>query len=255
MNHPIPEQLRNTEYRFFLIGNNSKFPIEKRWNKDNNYMFFEEKLIKHINRGGNVGVATGYGQLIVIDFDNKEYQTNKEELLPKTFTTRSANKGLHHYYYILTDSMIKKIGIDLKDERVADIQASSCGLTIPPSKINKKYYSIVDESPINKISLKLLKKIFDLDKVLNARQRNTNFSTEEQPIKIQEAIDLFKKIGIPRTADRFYKCPHHKMSGLGNMHIFSNGSIHCFHCGAHYHSAKHFLDYWEQKNGGIKILI
>ena len=251
-------------------------------------MFFEPKLINHIQRGGNVGVSTGFGRLIVIDFDFAEYQKEKEGLMPNTFTTKSAGKGLKHFYYLLKGEMFAKIGVDnywmdgkklspaeqdkllksttgrhrqelideggLVVERVADIQAGRCGLTIPPSKINGKYYSVVRDEEIVEITVSQLSTIFDLKYFRKARQRRTNFSDEEQPIKIQEAIDLFKKLGVPRASERHFRCPLHTMKGNGNLWVGNDGSIHCFHCGFHKDSAADFLRWWEERDG-VKIQI
>ena len=254
MRHPIPEQLRNPDFRFFLIGRGSKFPIEKRWNNDNNYMFFETKVANHIRGGGNVGVCTGFGRLVVIDFDDADFQKEKESLMPDTFTTKSAGKGLKHYYYLLKGEMFAKMGIDRGDVRVADIQAGRCGLTIPPSKIGGRFYSVVRDEEIAEITVPELSKIFGLKSFRKARQRRTDFSDEVMPLKIQATIDLFKKVGIPRTDNRHFRCPLHPMKGKGNLWVGDQGEIHCFHCGFHKESAEKFLEWWEERDG-VKIQI
>src|SRR3990167_11187329 len=78
----IPLQLQNPELRFYLIGTNSKLPLEKSWNKDNCFFYKHTKLLGH---QGNYGVATGYSNLIVIDFDDKEYHEQMKSKMPKTF--------------------------------------------------------------------------------------------------------------------------------------------------------------------------
>ena len=232
MFNKIPQQLKNPNFRFFLLAKNKKVPpIEKFWNSKNNYMFFESKLLNHIFKGGNIGIVTGIDSLIVIDFDDKDYQNLKIKLLPKTFVTKSANKGLQHRYYFLDDKMIKKIGIDYvkcaycngkgifpnvgrncpmcgkrkfslhkssKCYRLADIQAKGYGAVCPPSHIKDKCYSVVDDKPIAYIDCKTLNKVFGIKEFKEARKRS--FKTEEiQPKKIQEILDgkiLFKIILI-----------------------------------------------------------
>ena len=87
----VPKQLQDPDFRFFLIGNNSKLPIEKSWNKLNCYPFFHEKLIAH---KGNYGIVCGRGSLIVIDFDCREFYNTVAHKLPPTFTVLSASKQL-----------------------------------------------------------------------------------------------------------------------------------------------------------------
>ena len=112
MKREIPEQLKNSNFKFFLVKKNEKLPLEYKFNSENCYLFFEPKLRNHLLKEGNIGVICGYGGLIVIDFDDADYQKEKENLLPKTFTCKSAGKGLKHFYYILKGDMIKKKGLD-----------------------------------------------------------------------------------------------------------------------------------------------
>lgn len=272
MNNPLPGQLRDPEYRFFLAPANQKNPYEVRWNDENNYSFFEEKLTNHIAKGGNVGICTGFGNLIVIDFDDKDFQQQLEHKLPRTFTVKTAVKQLKHFYYHLGGEMIARQGLDkviyfgkeislrdfqdlkrsvsmarlrelqeqhnLEISRILDIQAGRCGVTCPPSKIDSRFYSVIDETPIQSIDVSTLSEIFGLDNFKQPKQYG-EFNIP-QPKKIQEAINLMKELKIQQTGPRHYKCPFHKMSGKGNMHIFDDGSIFCFNCQFHANSAQHF---------------
>lgn len=251
MKNPLPEQLHNTEFKFFLAQAEQKKPFERLWNSTGNYNFFEEKLITHIRAGGNVGVCTGYGRLIVIDFDNAQYQKLKEKLLPRTFTIKTAGKGLKHFYYLLKGEMIKKIGIGLEN-RICDIQAGRCGVMTSPSKIGRRFYSVVEDRAIEEIDRDLLTEVFNIKSFRRPSNRINN-SNEIFPEKIQETIELLLKLGVPRTKGRHFKCPFHNMEGAGNMHVNSDGGLYCFHCMRGYSSAKDFKSKWEAKNGGIVI--
>lgn len=252
MNKKIPVQLMNDTFRFFLVGNNAKRPIQKCWNTSNSHMFFEDTFLNHLKQGGNAGICTGYGSLIVIDFDDIRYQRLKEPLLPKTFTVKTALKGLHHLYYILDDPMIKKVGIGL-EHRLADIQAGKDGIIIPPSSINDKCYNVVEDRNIAHITCKTLNAVFGIKDFKVSRRRKFK-ELEPQPEKIQAAIDLFKKLGIPRTKNRHFQCPFHKMNGTGNLFVMSSGGIYCFHCLDYWGGVDDFKSKWEEKNGGIIII-
>ncbi len=261
MKKEIPEQLQNPAYRFFLVRTGirwGKLPLEKRWNSDNCYMFFEPKLKQHIESGGNVGINTGFGNLIVIDFDDKEFQESKAHLLPKTFTVRTACKRLKHMYYNLKGDMISKRGIDRcqmiddglqnpkskiqhpESVRVADIQASRCGIICPPSKIGSRMYSVISEKPVANISREMLTKVFGISNFWKAHRRRIYGNV--QPKKIQEAITILKELGVDRTQDRHYRCPYHKMHGNGNLWIGDDGSLHCFNCSRHWDSIYDFME-------------
>lgn len=266
MKNKIPKQLHSPDYRFFIAGRNKKTPIEKLWNSKNNYMFFEPKLMEYLNNGYNVGVCCGFGNLIVIDFDDADYQKQIEPKLPKTFTVRTAGKGLHHKYYILKGDMISKVGIDTikpngytimnrnKDgspniHRVADIQAGKYGVICPPSKIDRKYYSVIDNSPIAEITKEKLTKIFNLTESKFKSVNNRSYDAKPQPELIQKAMDLFELLEIKRTGERHFKCPFHKMTGNGNLHIFDNASLYCFHCQKSFKTYEHFVIYYYEVFG------
>jgi hypothetical protein len=93
----IPTQLQRPEFRFILV--NGKHPQEELWTTKNNYQFSDPKLIRHISQNKNYGVCGGYGDLLIIDFDNEELQNIALSILPKTFSVKSGGKGLLHLYY------------------------------------------------------------------------------------------------------------------------------------------------------------
>ena len=244
----LPERLKNPAFRFYLCGRNSKIPTKesKLWNSENNFKFFEPILIGHILKGKNVGIVTGFGNLIVIDFDCPDYQKQKENLLPLTFTTRTAGKGLKHFYYILQVDMIKKIGIYIDNKRVCDIQADRCGIICPPSTINRKSYDVIEDAPIAEIDYDTLSRVFGIQKFRIHCERK--FEDKPNPKAVQEALGLFKKLGIPRNGDRHFKCPYHKSVGGHCLWIDPKGSIFCFHCQRHWKNANMFEALWGLEN-------
>ena len=89
----IPKQLQKDCYRFILLRPRDKIPIEKGWQTTNNYRYDDPKLLSHIERGGNYGVCTGYGNLLVIDCDNPVIEKMVEDNFPQTFKVHK------HYYF------------------------------------------------------------------------------------------------------------------------------------------------------------
>ena len=79
----VPPSLQNMSFRFCLV--NGKIPIEKDWQNSNNYPYNHPKLCLHQNRG-NYGVLGGYGNLLILDFDNIEAQEESLPQLPPTFS-------------------------------------------------------------------------------------------------------------------------------------------------------------------------
>ncbi len=236
----IPNRLRDPNFRFFLIPRGKKIPLEKKWNSDNSYPFFHSKLIKHINAGGNYGICTGYGNLIVLDFDSWSYYEKVSKKLPYTFTIQTANKKTYHKYYYLKGEMIKKVGIDdARKKRVLDIQAYHAGIVAPNSTYNRRYYEIQYDDPIAEISLELLKATFKFDE---KKPREYKGETKSDLKKVQKVIDILLHNKIKRTNERHFECPFHSMEGGGNMFVFDDGHLHCFHCSRHYKNIHNFVD-------------
>lgn len=117
----IPKQLQNLDFRFLFLKEKGKEPLPQmiNWQNESNVPFNNPMLEFHINGGGNYGIIGGYGNLILIDTDNKEIE-KIAETLPETFTikTGSPEEYKKHYYYIC-DKAIK--GIRLSKEKVGDL--------------------------------------------------------------------------------------------------------------------------------------
>ena len=244
MKRQIPLQLQSPEFKFALVKKNEKPPYEPKWNSDNCYFHFEPKLLNHLLQGGNLAAICGYGNLIVIDFDDENYQKEKAPLLPKTFTCRSAGKGLKHFYYILKGEMISKIGIGVA-KRLCDIMGNKSPITCPPSSINGRLYSIVDDTPIQEIGYEALSKIFGVG--LRKRELKAEINYEPQPKKVQEAIDTLKQLGVKRAKANRFHCPFHESNGTGNLSVAPDGGIRCFHCEKSFRDAYNFENYFNKK--------
>ena len=244
MKREIPDTLKNPDFRFYLIATNKKIPIEPKFNTENCYRFFEPKLRNHLLRGGNCGIICGFGNLIVIDFDDADYQLQKASLLPKTFTCKSAGKGLKHFYYILKGDMISKIGIGL-DKRLCDIQADKSPITCPPSSINSKCYSVVDNAPIAEIDYETISRIFEIN--LLKKHLKGEISYEPSPEKVQQMIDILLKLKVERKGKTRFACPFHESNGSGNLVVLPNGKSYCHHCSRTFSNPLNFKRYFEKQ--------
>lgn len=148
----ISNQLKREEFRFIKL--NGKVPIEKEWQTKNNYKFNDPILIEWLSKNNNYGIVCGYGNLIGIDFDNKEFQDKYYPLLPKTFTIKSGSGNYHLYYFC--DKFI-----NVKINNKMDIQSNAkqlvgCGSTHP----NGNKYVIENDLPISDITFNLIEEIF-----------------------------------------------------------------------------------------------
>jgi len=194
----IPEQLRKKDYRFLRVKGKQKIPLDKGWNEGNNYTHDEKELEEHIKNNGNYGVATGYGQLLVIDFDDQEFQEALFSQLPRTFAVKTGSGGLHLYYK--TDDTTSSKITTTEGKTLADIQGTGkqvigAGSTHP----NGNKYSVLVNAPITKIPRTRLNSIL-----------NTN--------------------GHKRRANgRMRKCPYHDDKNA-SLITYDDETFYCFGC-------------------------
>jgi hypothetical protein len=245
-----PNQLKSESFRFYLAANNKR-PLEQKWNSTNALKHDDLKLLEH---NGCYGICTGYGGLIVVDFDDREYYDKVKRLLPHTFCVKTAIKQLYHLYFILDGEMINKVGIDIDGKRVCDIQAAGAGIIAPESYISMpdgtdRYYRIVTDVPIAHISLAKLKEVFQFQE---SKKREWNGMTRTDPEAMQQAMITLHQRGIRRRGAYKYECPFHKMSGGGNLVLFRDGALKCFHCDSYWSSISWFIQDLDKTKGEAK---
>lgn len=110
----IPETLQRPEFRFVKLKTFEKKAFEVGWTTTANYPYDSGDLQSWIAKGGNYGVSTGIGGLLVVDIDNvaRMKELGILERMPETYTVRTRSGGLH-FYYICADFDKKRIMYDL----------------------------------------------------------------------------------------------------------------------------------------------
>jgi len=94
----IPSKLNKKEFRFIKLRGTTKEPLERNWTSGTNYTY--EDISDWVANGNNYGVATGYGNLLVIDCDVELADEFVKNNLPETFSVKTGSGGLHYYYYV-----------------------------------------------------------------------------------------------------------------------------------------------------------
>ena len=228
----IPSQLQKEEFRFVLINPKEKAPFEKMWQLENNYSFDSPRLIEWISKGGNYGVIGGYGNLLIVDFDNKEFEEKISCYLPDTFTIRTG-KGGTHKYYLCDDPQSFKI-LDVNKNTLADIQGKGkqvvgVGSTHP----NGNLYSVCDDKPIATLKISALKIV--LGEYLNEKNQFKPRKKEEQICEeIKRRISLSSIMGgygyDLNKSPTMCKLGHDSAGKKCFSWSDSTGLWYCFHC-------------------------
>lgn len=112
----IPLRLQREELRFIKLKTWEKKAFEVGWTTSATYRYDDPKLLNWMAKGGNYGVACGFGGLLIIDIDQVERMKelgilDKLNALP-TYTVRTRSGGLH-YYYFCPDFDKKRVMCDL----------------------------------------------------------------------------------------------------------------------------------------------
>jgi len=156
----IPQRfLSNPDMRLIKLGMHSKKPIEEEWTTKNNYPPDSQEILNHIKKGYNYGVATGFGNIIVLDWDDMEIRRSFLRVLPTdTFQVMTGSNKSHHYY--ITD-FPDNFSITIGSRHVLDVRGKG-GQVVGPNSIHpdtKKPYKIALDLPFAYIKMEDLKKI------------------------------------------------------------------------------------------------
>lgn len=238
----MPKQLCNPEFRFYLIKQNEKIPIERHYTTINCYPFFHTKVIEHLKANGNIGILTGFDNLIVIDFDDRGYyrKTNPRKNLPLTFCVKTANKKMYHLYYYLKGEIFQTIGVDVDKKRMVDIMGAKGKVVCPPSSIDRKYYTVVSDLPIAHITLNEIMAIFKVKPKRSVEYTGKQGKCDNEAV--MKAIEVLKHNNIIQNGERHFKCPHHPSIGGKCLYIGDDGHLFCFHCKVWYQDVHKFVD-------------
>lgn len=226
----IPAQLQRPEFRFIKLAAKEKRPVEADWPKSKNYSFDDERLQKHIGAGGNYGVLGGFGDLLIIDFDDAAFQEKHLPLLPETFTVRTGS-GKYHSYYICAGAKSHKL-LDAEKNTLADIQAAGKQVVGPGSTHpNGSRYIIEKDLPIAPISYAGLRYVFN-EHIVEDKARTASVRWPGDSV-----VAKIKSFGLTRVLQHYgYSADKLQMCRLGHdskgQHCFSqNGELwYCFHC-------------------------
>lgn len=151
----LPIQLQNPQFRFTRVVKDTKQPLDKAWGKTGNFVFDSPEYISH---DGNTGILLGkkYG-IISIDLDKKgdnpffeETVNLVEALLPKTFAYQTPSGGRQYLFF--NDELEKIIDLTKQEKHCGELRGNGQSM-IPPSIINGNAYKIINDLPINKVSL------------------------------------------------------------------------------------------------------
>ena len=156
----IPRQLERPEFRFLLVQERAKRPVESQWTTINNYCFDGRKLRDWLSKGRNYGVCCGYGHLVVVDSDDPFIAERSQEKLGATFRVRSGSgRGFHDYFTV--EGMQKKEIFERDGKHLGEAQFVG-QMVVGPGSIHPSggLYEIVNDGSIRDVTVQKFKAAF-----------------------------------------------------------------------------------------------
>ncbi|MEK6827067.1 MAG: phage/plasmid primase, P4 family [Nanoarchaeota archaeon] len=148
-NLKLPKYLQNEKFRFIKLKKNSKEPVSGEHWKDHLLKYNDPELISWLKKGGNYGVVGGYGDLRILDIDNKELAESMYKRID-SFTVQTCG-NLYHFYFTseYEENHAYKNG-EIRSNNLY-VVGPNC-YAIDKKKGHKGYYTLVKDIEIKKIS-------------------------------------------------------------------------------------------------------
>lgn len=220
--------------RFIKLLRRGKKPIEKGWNDQNNYSYNSAQIQQRLKEGGNVGLLTGVNGLLVVDFDDKKLQDEVLHQMPVTLTQKTGSGGLHLIYRATEGAVSSFKVVDEQNNTRADIQAKDRMIVIAPSiHPNGKPYELINNEPIQTISVKEIRHIFEPYIIVGSNAEKKQYlasganTIQEQKPDLKNTLWRFG-VDVSRNPTA---CPWHN-SKKGQCFGFNEEKQiwHCFGC-------------------------
>ena len=202
----IPKQLQNPDFRFIKIPKDSKAVTDESWNKEGgaNFRHDDPELLSHIESGGNYGIVGGFGNLVIVDEDVKEWEhaieAIEERISTKTFGVKTASGGRHRYFIIEEGDIGDKAYINLEygGNHAGEVRGGSrdgkrAYVVCPDSRLGEKKYEVFDGSPIAKVSRD---ELFGWlrDMIPSKAEASESFGSKKPTIRFIDAPKTFREL-------------------------------------------------------------
>ena len=182
-------------------------------------------MLKHIQGGGNYGIATGFGNVVVIDSDHPRTQECVEEFLPKTLQV-TTGKGTHNFFFCadLKDKIILNnddMGRHYGEVQTVGQQVVGAGSTHP----NGHLYKLKHDADIQTVTEEQVK--VALSQLM--KRPKITISKEETDLDLHMSDVIGTSSLTPREHEHHGKHPvHGSDSGFNFCVDFNKDVWHCF---------------------------
>ena len=202
------EQLCNKKFRFIKIVGGTKRPAEENWTMENNYKYNDKEFTSYLKTAKSYGVLCGYGNLAIIDCDEKEIASNIFMHLPSTLTIQTGSGG-KHFYFIIKGLRNKIVMTDDKNKHWGEIQFSGAqALGAGSLHPNGEHYKVLQDNEIATITKE------QLDKVIKSyvKTKKSFISNSGINFSIENVAKHIKGLDVNAAGELQGKHPKHGSS-------------------------------------------
>ncbi|MBE3128650.1 MAG: bifunctional DNA primase/polymerase, partial [Actinobacteria bacterium] len=214
----------------------AKVPQEAAWQSVNNYKFDDPALLKHIERGYNYGVATGYGGLAIFDDDTADREMTNLFLsnIGETAEVKTGSGSFHEY--IKPIGMTKKIIFYNKDGHHKGELQWKTQQCVGPSSIHPTGipYTVNKDIPILEVPIEKIEEIFKefipvKEKVIREHKIIDWNGERVQDIPVTNVVST---VGLHDMGNGNLQGSHpsHGSSTGMNFRMTSNNTWYCYRC-------------------------
>jgi len=188
----IAEQLRREVFKFIPLRIGEKIPLETEWQK-NNYKYSDPHLTELLGRGYNVGLCCGFGNLVVIDADTKDFLEHLKEKLPETFTVKTP----HGYHFYLFCSLSRPIICNVGSHHYGEVRNWGQQIVAPNSVVNGVEYRVVRDREI--VDVEESELLRTIEKFVPKRREivHDKLTIEKKPTIITKPMEAAIESGVP----------------------------------------------------------
>jgi len=187
----LPLQLQNRDFKFILLKERGKEPLDSNKWLDNLLEFDNPKLLEHLKNGGNYGIVGGYGRLRIMDVDKPEYAERIFDAMD-TFAVRTGRGGIH-FYFLSDYNTNHKFKDNTGELRADNMYVVGPGSTHPSGNS----YIVFDDRSIREIREEELKGIIKKLVMPNPINKTIPVEGSTRPHTLPDFIDALIRSGVP----------------------------------------------------------
>jgi len=203
----LVQRLNGLGPRFVKVEKMEKRPFEDDWQKPENLMYADDpRLQEWLRKGGNYGIAAGYG-LAILNADHEEIKQIVESKFPSSLTVESPGHKAPVYFFL--SNLTGKMFLRTKGGEHAGEILWEGFQTVGPGSVhpNGQRYRIDNDAPLATISKELLAALLGDHLVPEKQIREVEEAASKE--KQQAGVDLgilqvVPLSGLRKQGDEYY---------------------------------------------------